>query len=228
MTLVEVLVVLAILVALASLVVVSYSQIMRLEQREVAKTLALTYEALHDQAVLRNVTFRIAYHLDGNYYEVEVGDPKVLIFDDPEAREDYEDEIQDQLRRYTEREIEEGEADHLKEEGFAALQERFAKRVDLPRGTRFAGVYTPQYEDMVEPSGADEEDPEEPLIVYSYIFANGFAEHTVVQIVERNDEDEGYSIEVEPLSGRVHLHPELIRWDDTYGWVPEEGPELDL
>lgn len=227
LTLVEVMVTLAILTGLAVLMAVSYSQITDLEQRQVAKELALNFELLHDEAVLRNVTFRIAYHLDGNYYQIEVGDPNTLIHASPEAREDYEEEVEDKLRRYTQREIEEGEADEeVGEDKFQALQARFNTKVELPRGSRFGGVYTAQYEEMVEPSGAEEEDPEDPLIAYSYIFSNGYAERAIVQVVSKRKPEDGYTVEIEPLSGRVHLHGELIDVEDAYDWVPDEGPEL--
>lgn len=225
-SLVEVMVVIAILVGLVALLVVSYSQIVALDQRQVAKELALNYELLHDEAVLRNVTFRVAYHLDGGYYQVEVGEPGVLIHSTPEEREEAEDELQDKLRKFTEREIAEGEADDVYGKNkFQDLNARFATKVELPRGTRFGGVYTPQYEELVEPSG-EEEDPEDPLIAYSYIFANGYAEQAIIQIVSEREPDEGYTVEIEPLSGKVHLHGELLFPEDAYDWVPDEGPEL--
>ncbi|MBN2801365.1 MAG: type II secretion system protein [Deltaproteobacteria bacterium] len=226
MTLVEVMVVLAIIVALVGLGYVGYAQITALEQRQVAKKLALSYGMLHDEAVLRNATFRIAYHLDGAYYVVEVGEPDTLIYATPDERIEAEEKRQSALRRYTEREIAEGEAKHLEDNKFAELQARFGTKVQLPRGSRFGGVYTPQYGEFVEPSGAEEEDPEQPLIVYSYIFANGFSEHALVQIVDRKDPTEGYTVEVEPLSGKVTLHGELVGYQDAWDWIPEKGPEL--
>ena len=65
-------------------------------------------------------------------------------------------------------------------------------------------------------------------MAYSYIFPNGFAEPTLVRIVDEDDEDDGLTLEVEPLSGRVLLHEEEVELDDILGWLPEEGPELDL
>lgn len=218
--------VLVILLAVAALVVPTVSNYLQLEQRRAAKELSLTYELLHDQAVMRNVTFRVAYHLDANMYQIEVGDSEVLIFDDPEKREEYEEEIAELRSRFSD--DEEEEAARIQEK-FQQLQEAFATKKELPRGTRFGGVYTPQYDEMVEPSGVDPaEDPEDAVVVYSYIFPNGFTEHTVVQLVDADDPDSGYTVEIEPLSGRVHMTPELTRWDERFDFVPEMGPELDL
>ncbi len=223
MALIEILVVIAILVGVAAIVIPTVSSYMQLEQRRVAKELAITYELLHDQAVMRNVTFRIAYHLDANYYQIEVGDPKVLIFDDPEKRKEFEDDLEDMLGRF---EDDDPDRPDDPESKFSRLQDRFGTKVELPRGTRFGGVYTPQYGEMLRPTGVDIED--EAAVAYSYIFSNGFTEHTVVWLVEEEDEESGYTVEIEPLSGKVHLSGELVDFRDRFDFVPEQGPELDL
>jgi prepilin-type N-terminal cleavage/methylation domain-containing protein len=222
MTLIEVLVVLAILLGLAVIIVPTLSSYLQLEQRRVAKELALSYEFLHDEAVLRNVTFRISYHLDEGFYQIEVGRPETLIFDNPEAREAYEEELDDRLKLLTEREIAEGEGKDDEATPFEQLELQFNTRVQMPRGTAIAAVYTPQYGELVGPSG----DAESPAVVQSYIFANGFAEHTIIHLVDQGDPEEGYTIEVEPLSGRVHLRGELTGVDEMFSFVPEVPPEL--
>lgn len=222
MTLIEVLVVLAILVALAAITIPTVSSYLQLEQRRVARDLAITYELLHEEAVLRNVTFRVRYHLDEGYYQVEVGRPETLIFDDPEKRAEYEEELADKMKFLTKEEREQAEAEDP--DAFAQLQENFNTRVALPRGTRFGGVYTPQYGELVRASG----DPEEPRVVESYIFPSGFTEHTVVQLVEQDDDESGYTIEIEPLSGRVHLRGEIVDFDEMDADLPDVAPELPI
>ncbi len=212
MSLLEVLVVIAIALALVAIAVPSLMSILKLQQRRAAGDLAITYGLLHDEAVMRNATFRIAYHLDADYYEIEVGDASTLIFEDPEQREDAEEEQRRKLRKYTKKQLARGDGPQ-EESTFMAVAAKFQTKVELPAGTRFRGVYTPQYGELIEPSG-DEEDPEDPLIVYTYIFGNGFTEHTVVQLVDVDDEEVGYTIEVEPLSGVVHLHPEIVELRD--------------
>lgn len=223
MALVEVMVVIALLVGITAISMPALDTLFQLEQRKVAKELTLQYGLLHDQAVMRNVTFRIAYHLDENYYQIEVGDPDVLIFDDPEKRIEYEEEQSDRMSAFMD---EDGSAEPSR---FEALQDRFnAKRV-LPRGTVFRGVYTPQYGELVTPSGLDiEADPDDAVVVYSYIFGNGFSEHTIIQLVDEDDSTNGYSVEVEPLSGRVTLIGDLIDVEDRFEFIPDEGPELDI
>lgn len=221
-TVLELMVVIAILIAAVAVSIPALSSILALEQRRVARDLVLTYEMLHDEAVLRNVTFRIAYHLDGGYYVVEAGDPTTLIFDDPELREDYEKELLDKLSRHSDEAREEAMASQPR---FETIKTFAGTRIDLPNGTRFGGVYTPQYDELVEPTG-EEEDPEHPLITYSYVFPNGFAEPTVVQMVKTRNEDDGYTVVVEPLSGRVTLRTEVVDPRDAFADVPQQGPGL--
>jgi type II secretory pathway pseudopilin PulG len=218
----EVLVALAIAIVLAALVITGVSAYPPLQQHQAARELSMTYELLHDEAVLRNVTFRVAFHLDQSRWEVEVGRPETLIFDDPDERAEWEERLQDRMKLLTRREkAEEGTED---ENGFQLAQDRFATKRELPRCTRFGGVYTPQYGEMQVPS--EDPDEEEPLVVYSYVFPNGFSEHTLVQLVLRSDPEEGYTIEVEPVSGRVVLHPDLYTIDQLQQDLPEIPPEL--
>lgn len=220
-TLLEVMVVIAILVALVAVVGATLSNVLALEQRRMARDLALTYERLHDEAILRNVTFRVSYHLDGGYYEVEVGDPDTLIFDDPDARSQAEEDQREKMERYSDEEKAAAQREEVRFETVTTFQKR---RVELPSGTVFGGVYTPQYEDMVRPSGS--EDPDEQVVVYSYLFPSGFAEPSVVQIVEADDPEEGFTVVVEPLSGRVRLLPEIVDQHDAFEDSPPTPPRL--
>ena len=219
MTLTEVMVVIVIALVLMGVLAPSMSSFLLLDQHQAAKNLAVLYEQLHDEAVMRNVTFRIEYDLRANTYQVQVAESGVLIFDNPRAREEWEEKEASRLNHMTD---EERAAQSRRRASFAKLEARFATEFELPGGTVFGGVYTPQYEEMMRPSDIDEESPK----VYSYIFPNGQAEHTVVWIVYDGDDSDGYTVEVEPLSGAVKLHGKLLDWDDSYEWVPETAPDL--
>ena len=70
------------------------------------------------------------------------------------------------------------------------------------------------------------EEGEEERIAYSHVFSDGSAEHTVIRIIELDDEDEGYSLEVEPISGQVKVSNDLIEARESLAWVPEEAPTI--
>lgn len=236
MTLMEILIVMAIIVGIFGIAVPSLQGIFGLERAQAAKKLASTYNYLREEAGLRNVSFRIAYDLDLHTYSVQVGDPNTLVFSTAEERIEFEEELQDELARYTQREIEEGEAREIQEKRgrFQGLEgdTTLPTRVELPAGTRFGWVYTPQYEDPVEPRDVDFDEEfdeeEEHRLVYSFIFPDGYMEQTLVRLVDEDDEENGLTIEVEPLTGRVLIHEEEVLPEDLREWLPEEGPELRL
>lgn len=220
LSLTEIMVVLVIGILLIGVLTPNLAAFFLLDQRSAAKELALLYEQLHDEAVMRNVTFRVAYNLRTNTYEVQVGDPKVLIHTDPQKREEFEDMVRRRMDQMSDAEREEFLG---KRRQFQKLDARFKTAFELPSGTVFGGVYTPQYEEMMRPDDLDEDFDG---IVYSYIFANGQSEHAVILMVTEGDEDDGYTIEVEPLSGAVRLHGEVIDWEDSHDFVPDEAPDL--
>lgn len=248
MTLIELMLTVAVMVLVGGVVASSMGGLLGLEQRDAARRLALTYERLHDEAVLRNVTFRVAFDLDANTWAVEVGDASAMIFSTPEAREAWEEaqaereaEMSDQqlklasdrqasaaLRGAAQQDVQRAQAT------FTQVKGDLAKKMTLPGDTRFKSVFTPQYEEPVTPSrdggrrrGNDDGEGSSAK-AYSYIFADGTSERTLIQIIEGEDDDEGLTIVVDPLTGRAKIHFELMDQHDLFGFIPDEGPRLDL
>ena len=282
-TLIEIAVVIAIILMIGAVALPALNGFLLMEQSAAAKNLGITFKYLRDEAALRNVTFRVAFDLDKRTYEVQVGDPRTLIFLTPDERVAYEDALEDKLASTTEREREEGagedgdDAGLLSFQGISALftggggdnaenaegedavsppppptddgpvesgsggdvAARAAGLADpallgpvaLPEGTIFAWVWTPQYAEPVAPSRDLEEDPLEEgelgTMAYTYIFPNGTVEYTLIRIVSEDDPEEGYTIEVEPVSGRLNIMEEERRPEDATSWLPDEGPELE-
>ena len=230
MTLVEVMVVIAIVALVFGLAIPGVGAILDLQQRDAAKTIAQTYTWLLDEAAMRNASFRVVYYLDRNSWQVEVGDPDALVFGTPEERETFEQQLRDDMSRYTQRELEEGKAAELEEKSgkFQGLSDNVFKVAQpLPDDCAFAYIYTPQYApDGLSPSPEPPDDPADERVAYTYIFPNGTAEHTVIRIVDREDPEDGYTIEVEPISGRVHLSTDMVDPSTSMAWLPEEGPAI--
>lgn len=222
LTLIEIMVVIAILVVVSAVFVMGVDAMLMLEQRDLARKVATTYELLHDEAVLQNVTFRVDFHVDEGYIEVKAGSPDTLIFDDADKREEYEEDQAEEARRQGEEAV---------RDDFSAIDTSLLTKLEIPAGSAITGFYTPQYgEDLVDIDPTDAQariEDEEPLVYSSYLFPSGFTEHMIVHITDVDDPTEGWSVEVEPLSGRVHLRSELIQPDDTYDWLPTEAPSLD-
>ncbi len=250
MTLIEILVTIAIIGGLTAIAVPSLAGLLDVQQRSAARELGQTYIWLVDEARLRNVSFRVVYNLDRNTWKVEAGDPNTLVYGDPESRKEAEEKQKEAMARFTERERQEqsaGPTDLRGEGGFsfdfgggedpdeAAASNTweglddpmFTTEQTLPYNAVFHYVWTPQYGD--EGARAHDEppdDPEDDTLAYTYIFPDGTAEHTVVRIISPGDEEDGWSIEVEPLTGRVSVHGDIVNPKDSMSWLPDEAPGL--
>jgi type II secretory pathway pseudopilin PulG len=231
MSLIEIMVVFAMLLLMVAVLVPSMQSIFSLQQRQSAKQLVLLYQRLHDEAVLQNVSFRIAFDLENGRYKVESGEAGMLIFDSAEAREDAADQRRSKLALMNDEE----RMQHEKaRKPFEKLSKDLDESFELNPGIMLGGFYTPQYGKMVRPTAlggdaiemVDAKGEAVPGFLYSYVFSSGFTEHTVIWVVDEDDPESGYTVEVEPLSGQIHLHGDLVEWEDRYDFVPDEGPGL--
>lgn len=233
MTLIEIMVTIAIMLMVTAVMLPALSDAFMMQQRGAARKLALAFEQLHDEAILRNRTYRIAFNLDDHSWKVESGEPDVAVFDSDKARllfEKHEKEALDALEP-------EQRATYMKAHASFSTPDdlQYADVIKLPENTHFKSIFTPQREEPVFPRGeggakkSRKDDPpdDEPLIVYSYVFANGSAEYTVVQLVDTEDASAGFTITVDPLSGRVDFHDELVDQKDLWRFLPDDGPRLD-
>ena len=237
MTLIEILAAIALMSVVMAMAVPTLQGILDLQQRGAAKDLAQTWSWLRDEATLRNVSFRIAFNLDRGTYRVEVGDPTANVYGTPEEREQAEEEREEELKRFTKKELEEGAADELDAEGgaadpnasFTGLESTMvATEVTLPGGSRFLSVYTPQYgEEGLRPhEDGPPEDADEDNVAYAYIFPDGSMEQAIVRIVDEDDSEDGWTVYTEPLNGKVLMDSDVLDARTLNAWLPTEGPLL--
>jgi type II secretory pathway pseudopilin PulG len=240
----EMMVVIALLGVVILAILPSFGSMMGLQRDVSARRLASSYRFLHEEAALRNTSFRLVFNLDANSWAVEVGDPNTLIFHNQDDREEFQSDLMSELSRYTTREIEEGKASDVTDQinRFDAVTEMVlhsladdletregrTAAVYLPEGTEFLWVQTAQYREPVTASPSPPDDPAEESVAYSMIFPNGTMEPTLIRIVDSDDQEDGVTIMVEPLSGRVEIVEEELELDDWLDWLPDEGPELTL
>lgn len=231
MSLMEVMVVIALILILMAILIPSTRSIFEVNQREGAKRLSTMYEQLHDEAVMRNRSYRINFFLDEDRYEIEAGEPGALIAAGPEDRERFEEELKSKLSYMSDEE----KVAYMKrsEQPFEALNGPDAKMVvHLPRGVHFGGFFSPQYGRVIKPGDSVEKDDshddheERPLVVHSFVMNSGFSEHTIIWLVDEPGAADGWTVEVEPLSGAVRMTGELLAPDQDFKWMPEEGPAL--
>ena len=86
---------------------------------------------------------------------------------------------------------------------FEVLENEVIKPRELPNAVAFKGIWSPQWDDVVEPQDPPPEEEDEELIVYTHIFPEGYMEDTVVTLIDRNESE--MSLVIEPLTGRVKV-----------------------
>lgn len=229
-------VVVAVMALVMAVAAPSLSGLLDLQQEQAAKEIAQTYTWLIDEARLRNVSFRIAYNLDENTWKVQVGGADATTFATPEDRQKAEQELRDEMRRYTERELdEEGKRAEIEKSvgmnQFKGLDESdFKTARKLPDGVRFAWVYTPAYGDRgLHPSEKPPDSPEDEHIAYTYVFPDGSAEHAIVRLVDADapdDSEDGWTIEVQPINGEVRLTRDIVNPTDAMRWLSDDAPTI--
>ena len=229
LTLIELVVVMAVVGLITVMGMPAMNAMLGLEQQSAVKEIGQTFTWLQEEAAMRNVAFRVEINLDRNKWKVEVGEPNTLIFANPEEAEEHREELKDKMKRYSKRQLASGEIDLGEEPAkFSPLEDPiFTAQKTLPSGLQFSFVYTPQYgEDGVEPNDVPPEDPTEDSIAHIHIFPDGTAEHTVIRIVNIDNDDDGYALEMEPMGGRVTLTDEIDDPQDSMSWIPDEGPTI--
>ncbi len=232
MTLIEVMVVIALVMLLGGVLIGSLGNLLSMQERATARNLAFLYDRLRDEAVMQNVSFRVVYHLNKGAWVVESGEPGMLIHASQEDREMWERQMAERLSNMDE---EERKAWQHTRKPFEQLAGGLKQEFHLPDGMVFLQAWTPAWEEPVVPSGEDpkpdaERDPLDPddgiLKVYSHVFSNGTVEETVLWIGHEERPEDGYTIRIAPLSGEVDLIGEIVPLEDLFQEVPDRAPEL--
>ena len=279
LTLIEVIIVIALLASLAAISVPAIRASTGANLRQAALEMASTLRYTYQEATLTNMTMRLAYDLDNNTWWVEAADGEALMFRNRDERDAFAEFMADKTEsdERVQKEAEQRKAGAKNEQQI--MQEIFGdlaggdsptagggggmgglvgglfgggamgpavrggefkpntfrpvgeqgqldddafKPRDLPSGTRFLGVWSPQYGEIVEPmdefavEAMRAEDPElqQWTVVYTHAFPGGYLEDTVVYLADE-DGDTVISLTVDPLLGGVDL---------TYGQV--DPPDL--
>jgi general secretion pathway protein H len=206
-SLIEVLVVLAIVGLLGGVVVYSIRSIAKTDLRTSAAKLAGAIRYCFDRSMTSGAYFRLVLDLDKNKYWVEKSDERMYLQRDKE-KVDKKGKAYDR----DEKEKKEAEEDKLDEERFAgknplaaalepppkpkkahfeAFKDANLPEVSLPRKVALFDVYTPRQEEPYRAGRA-----------YLYFFPDGHTERALVRL---QSGDDWYSLVVHPLNGRVEV-----------------------
>lgn len=192
-TLVELLIVIAIIATMAALAVPGLASVTGANARQAAGELAGSMRALFDTAALRHATCRAVLDLADRTWWAECARGPVGIARDPdrapaapalsdqELQERFPGERDAEVRRL------------LAGTRFGAYQDRLVKKRALPGDAGFGPVHV-----------EGRRDPIEEGVAYVYFFPGGQAQRALVPIV---DGDHVYTVVVEPFTGRARVVP---------------------
>lgn len=180
LSLIEIMIVMAIMGLIMSVVTISFSRFTSLGLKGQAKKLASTARYLRGKAVSQGVILRLVYDIDKATYTVESTKDAFLIS---------EEDVLTRREESAEKEPSgEGEATAPV---FSPEEEGLLASVKLENEVRFKDIW------MADKQGLHREG-----LAATYFFPNGTVTRTVINLSDGADEV-FYAIEIEPLSGRA-------------------------
>lgn len=188
MTLIELLVAMAIVGMIMAVAATGLRSVFDVNLKSAASRLASTLRYLSNKAVTDHLYLRMVYNLEDETYQVEESSDPFVISPAEEEEEARKEEKKEGEEEETEAEAEEGE-----KTAFTQSEAKFIQPTKLPSDVFFKDVsvsYLPQ--------------KREGGLVRTYFFPDGFATATVINLRDEDDEDH-YSVELFPLSGRVRV-----------------------
>jgi len=192
-TLFEIIVSMAVIGLIMGVAVGQMSDFMETNMKKGSNKLASTIRYLYNKAATENLYIRLVMDLDEQVYWVEATADPVAISRTDTSRSDDEKEEDEKL--------EEGEVPKLKphKPRFGQVDSYLLKSTKLPDGILFRDVYIEHRPGSVE-SGK----------VALYFFPNGFVEEVIINL-KSEDDDIYYSLETNPISGRVNIENQYRR-----------------
>jgi len=208
-TLLEMLVVVAVIALIGVVVVPNVGRIFRTSLKGVVNRLASVVNETYNSTVITGQVHRLVYDLNNREYWVESG-PSTMLLDSAESREVAE-------RRRTRTQSEEEEEAKKNQSGFSLEATITRSKTKLPEGTGFISVFTEQYDKPVVQG-----------LAYSHFFPHGLTEQTLIQIGDAPpddmDEDDRrkwkpkkvFSLVISPLVGKTTVYEKQLDQKDVF------------
>lgn len=195
MTLIELMVGMAVVGVILSVVVGGMRNVLDTEMKSTASRLGSTIRYLYNKAVTERLYLRVVYDLDEHSYKVEATtEPFVISTEGTPGATKQEPSPEEPAESESAEGEEEGEVTETAV--FSEEESYILKAVTLGSGVYFKDVQVSYQEGRAEEG-----------LAYTYFFPNGYATPTVINLRDEEDED-NYSLEVLPLSGRVRIRSE--------------------
>ena len=195
-TLVELLVVVALIGLMSLIALPSVSNYFKISLNSVTRELATVIKESYNATTITGRVHRLVYDLDNLEFWVESG-PTDILLDTAETRE--EEERRNRFLSETEKEKEKKKVPAFSLEGTITR-----KKISLPRGVSFKDIITEQSEEPVTEG-----------LAYTHFFPNGITEQTIINL--QDSDQHQISLIVSALIGRSELANGYIKKETTFG-----------
>ena len=176
-----------------------------------AYVLANNIGAVHTRAVTKNAYFRMVFDLEENTYTTELADTRFFIGQGKEeddkplwAPKSKEASAAGQVQF-----MEDAEGPAMHYAAASEVKDALLKKMAFKRGIKLSGVMTTHNKDVKEQGKA-----------YIYFFPNGFMEKALIYVTDGGRE---FTLETQPLTGRVRVHAERIKVSSDFDREEEYG-----
>lgn len=192
-TLVEILVVIALVGLITLLALPTISSYFRVSLNTVTRELASTFREAYNASIITGRVHRLVYDLDSDEFWVEQGPNEVLI--DSAATKEREER---RKRLFAKKKEGEGEPAYH----FSLARNVTRKKRSLPRGASFKDVVS--------------EFSEKPLtegLAYTHIFPHGIAERTLVHLTDLQNHET--TLVLSPVIGKTSVQSGYVKPEET-------------
>ncbi|QQR80934.1 MAG: prepilin-type N-terminal cleavage/methylation domain-containing protein [Deltaproteobacteria bacterium] len=203
LTLIELMVAMAIVGLIFAAAASGLRSVFNMGLKSDAGHLGAVIRTLSNKAITEHIYLRLVYDIDHQKYSVEQSDEPFLVTIEEDKKENLSDKlIKSQNKQKNEdeespppEETSDSKAEKKSEE-FSTIEEGALKPANLSSGVFFKDIDT-SYASTKVTDG----------LAYTYFFPDGFATQTMVHL-RNEDDDDHYSIEVSPVSGKVKIESE--------------------
>ena len=198
-SLIEVLIVIALISFITILVVPSVSSYFKASLNAASRELAMTAKEAYNATLVTGKTHRIVYDLKAQQYWVEIG-PTQLVLDTEATRERAA-----RMKRFSKEKDSESEASS--QSSFQIDKTVTRKKISLPRGVEFEDICT-------QLCAQNQEEPLKEGTGYTHIFANGITERTLIHI--KDDSKHNFSLLLSSLGGMTDLYERYLPKEEAF------------
>lgn len=192
-TLIELIVVIAIIAVIGAFAIPSISSYFRMSVRTVSREMASVVKEAYNSTMITGRVHRLAYDLEAQSFWVESGPPGFLL--------DTEESLEKEERRKRWAKLNSGEKPKSK---FSMDRSITRSKITLPRGVAFEDIYTER-----------EEDPVTEGMAYTHFFPHGVTEQTIIHLIDSNQHKT--SLVISALTGKTRVMEEYVSAKEIFG-----------